>query len=312
MLICFFLSNSGKRRITISTSGVVPIIHEVCKNKICPRLSRSRLEFFASIATSVMFRLWFHGCIGLHSHPFPLFVVFSFAIKLGFSLSCSYVPLSILSYLYNFHKYNSTLFRFLSHTIVVSHHHHQVGDELDVNLAISLHACRDDLRNELVPINKTYPLRALMEGADKNWYICNLWYSYAHSNRENKYLVWVLWLLANIFSTRGLFFSCFHFCWESFLAQFFLTNVALIACFLFYTLHVFHMLIRITTASIRRLYFSLYTSHAMLHLYWHSLPFAHGQWHTPQGHLWVCDARRCQRFRCVGVWEIEGPVGNTA
>jgi 23S rRNA (adenine2503-C2)-methyltransferase len=34
---------------------------------------------------------------------------------------------------------------------------------LPVNLAVSLHAARDDLRNELVPINKRYPLDALVE-----------------------------------------------------------------------------------------------------------------------------------------------------
>ena len=37
------------------------------------------------------------------------------------------------------------------------------GDELGVNLAISLHATRDDLRNELVPINRKYPLAELIE-----------------------------------------------------------------------------------------------------------------------------------------------------
>jgi 23S rRNA (adenine2503-C2)-methyltransferase len=34
---------------------------------------------------------------------------------------------------------------------------------LPVNLAVSLHAANDDLRNELVPINKRYPLEQLME-----------------------------------------------------------------------------------------------------------------------------------------------------
>jgi len=36
------------------------------------------------------------------------------------------------------------------------------GAELGVNLAISLHAVRDDLRDDLVPINRKYPLRDLM------------------------------------------------------------------------------------------------------------------------------------------------------
>lgn len=39
----------------------------------------------------------------------------------------------------------------------------KAGAELGVNLAISLHAVRDDLRNELVPINRKYPLAELIE-----------------------------------------------------------------------------------------------------------------------------------------------------
>ena len=38
----------------------------------------------------------------------------------------------------------------------------RVGRELGVNLAISLHAVRDDLRDELVPLNKKYPLEELL------------------------------------------------------------------------------------------------------------------------------------------------------
>jgi 23S rRNA (adenine2503-C2)-methyltransferase len=37
------------------------------------------------------------------------------------------------------------------------------GETLPVNLAVSLHAANDELRNELVPINKRYPLDALAE-----------------------------------------------------------------------------------------------------------------------------------------------------
>ena len=37
------------------------------------------------------------------------------------------------------------------------------GEELGVNLAISLHATRDSLRNELVPINRKYPLAKLID-----------------------------------------------------------------------------------------------------------------------------------------------------
>jgi 23S rRNA (adenine2503-C2)-methyltransferase len=37
------------------------------------------------------------------------------------------------------------------------------GKELGVNLAISLHAVRDELRDELVPLNKKYPLKELLQ-----------------------------------------------------------------------------------------------------------------------------------------------------
>jgi len=39
----------------------------------------------------------------------------------------------------------------------------RVGNELGVNLAISLHAVRDELRDELVPLNKKYPIAQLLE-----------------------------------------------------------------------------------------------------------------------------------------------------
>lgn len=39
----------------------------------------------------------------------------------------------------------------------------RTGEEIGVMLAISLHAVRDELRDELVPINKKYPLKALLD-----------------------------------------------------------------------------------------------------------------------------------------------------
>ena len=38
----------------------------------------------------------------------------------------------------------------------------RLGDTLDMRLAVSLHATNDELRDELVPINKKYPLKELM------------------------------------------------------------------------------------------------------------------------------------------------------
>ncbi len=37
------------------------------------------------------------------------------------------------------------------------------GEELGVNLAVSLHAVRDDLRDEIVPINKKFPIAQLLD-----------------------------------------------------------------------------------------------------------------------------------------------------
>jgi 23S rRNA (adenine2503-C2)-methyltransferase len=39
----------------------------------------------------------------------------------------------------------------------------RTGEEIGVMLAVSLHAVRDDLRNELVPLNRKYPIAELME-----------------------------------------------------------------------------------------------------------------------------------------------------
>jgi 23S rRNA (adenine2503-C2)-methyltransferase len=47
------------------------------------------------------------------------------------------------------------------------------GEELGVNLAISLHAVRDDLRNILVPLNKKYPLAELLQACREYPSLCN-------------------------------------------------------------------------------------------------------------------------------------------
>jgi len=39
----------------------------------------------------------------------------------------------------------------------------ELGEKTQVNLAVSLHAVRDDLRNEIVPINRKYPIKELLE-----------------------------------------------------------------------------------------------------------------------------------------------------
>ena len=41
------------------------------------------------------------------------------------------------------------------------------GEELDVNLAVSLHAVTDDVRDELVPLNRKYPIAELLEACKR-------------------------------------------------------------------------------------------------------------------------------------------------
>jgi 23S rRNA (adenine2503-C2)-methyltransferase len=39
----------------------------------------------------------------------------------------------------------------------------RISEELKVEIAISLHATTNELRNQLVPINKTFPIEDLLE-----------------------------------------------------------------------------------------------------------------------------------------------------
>ncbi len=39
----------------------------------------------------------------------------------------------------------------------------RAGTEIGIMLAVSLHAVRDDLRDELVPLNRKYPIRDLLD-----------------------------------------------------------------------------------------------------------------------------------------------------
>ena len=43
----------------------------------------------------------------------------------------------------------------------------RMGDEIDVALAVSLHAPNDALRNQLVPINRKYPLKELLSACKR-------------------------------------------------------------------------------------------------------------------------------------------------
>ena len=43
----------------------------------------------------------------------------------------------------------------------------RLGEEIGISLAISLHAVKDDIRNQLVPINKKYPIKELLHSLKK-------------------------------------------------------------------------------------------------------------------------------------------------
>lgn len=65
------------------------------------------------------------------------------------------------------------------------------GEELPVNLAVSLHAANDELRNELVPINQRYPLGELMDAcaahlAAKGRRLSFEWALIAHVNDRDR------------------------------------------------------------------------------------------------------------------------------
>ncbi|MGK0500791.1 MAG: 23S rRNA (adenine2503-C2)-methyltransferase, partial [Oceanicoccus sp.] len=45
----------------------------------------------------------------------------------------------------------------------------RLGDVSEVSLAISLHAANDKLRNELVPINRRYPIAELLAACERYW-----------------------------------------------------------------------------------------------------------------------------------------------
>jgi len=49
----------------------------------------------------------------------------------------------------------------------------RAGDEIDCMLAISLHAVSDSLRNELVPLNRKYPLKQLLDACRNYPGLCN-------------------------------------------------------------------------------------------------------------------------------------------
>jgi 23S rRNA (adenine2503-C2)-methyltransferase len=49
----------------------------------------------------------------------------------------------------------------------------RTGDEIGVMLAVSLHAVRNDLRDELVPLNRKYPIEELLEACRNYPGLCN-------------------------------------------------------------------------------------------------------------------------------------------
>jgi 23S rRNA (adenine2503-C2)-methyltransferase len=64
---------------------------------------------------------------------------------------------------------------------------HKLGDDCNVSLAVSLHAPNDELRNDLVPINKIYPISELLDAC----------WAYA-AKRANRFITFEYVMLRNI------------------------------------------------------------------------------------------------------------------
>ena len=60
----------------------------------------------------------------------------------------------------------------------------QLADSVDVSLAISLHSADDNLRDEIVPINKKYPIKSLIQSCKK--YLSN------YNNKRNITIEYIL------------------------------------------------------------------------------------------------------------------------
>ena len=67
---------------------------------------------------------------------------------------------------------------------------YDLAKDIDVALAISLHAPNDELRNELVPINKKYPLKDLIKAAKS--------YVYDENPRHKKHITIEYVMLAGV------------------------------------------------------------------------------------------------------------------
>lgn len=81
----------------------------------------------------------------------------------------------------------------------------KVGSDLGVSLAISLHATRNNLRDELVPLNKTFPLESVLEACKE--------YAQQKHNRDRRitfeYVPSPFCSSCSFFSGRSFsFFSC--------------------------------------------------------------------------------------------------------
>ena len=74
----------------------------------------------------------------------------------------------------------------------------RVGAETMANLAVSLHAANDDLRNEIMPINKKYPLRDLMAAVKKYPAIYHADIKYKDGDYQGRRVTWQYVMIKNI------------------------------------------------------------------------------------------------------------------
>lgn len=95
-----------------------------------------------------------------------------------------------MSIMLNDHAYGLSKRRVTLSTSGIVPKMYELAKDIDVALAISLHAPNDELRNQLVPINKKYPLKELIQAAKA--------YVYHENPRHKKHVTIEYVMLSNV------------------------------------------------------------------------------------------------------------------
>ncbi len=74
-----------------------------------------------------------------------------------------------LSIMLDDHGYGLSLRRVTVSTSGMVPQMYRLGDVMPVALAVSLHASNDEVRNQIVPLNRKYPMKELMAACQHIW-----------------------------------------------------------------------------------------------------------------------------------------------